>query len=100
MNRITTFNYLKKMETIQKEWKPENNGVSRIFQFASFRPAISFILEVADYAEKVDHHPTITNTYNEVKLFLITHTENTITEKDIEFCAEVDKLITNYDILN
>lgn len=100
MNKAERFNDRKEMEKIHHEWKPEDIGVSRTFQFVSFRHAISFILEVAEYAEKVDHHPTITNTYRDVKLFLVTHTENAITEKDIDFCVEVDRLSSHYEILN
>jgi len=100
MNNSETFNVSDEMDKINNKWNPENAGISRIFQFVSFRHAISFILEIADYAEKVNHHPTLTNTYNEVKLFLVTHTENAITKKDIDFCLEVEKLISNYEILN
>jgi 4a-hydroxytetrahydrobiopterin dehydratase len=43
---------------------------------------------------KLNHHATITNTYNTVELWLCTHDAgNVVTQKDIEMAAEIDKVI-------
>lgn len=49
--------------------------------------------KVALVAEKMDHHPTWTNTYNQVDIYLSTHSAgNVVTEKDHRLAAAIDKL--------
>ena len=49
---------------------------------------------VALLAEKMDHHPTWTNTWNTVEIWLVTHDSgNTITQKDRELAAGIDALL-------
>jgi 4a-hydroxytetrahydrobiopterin dehydratase len=49
---------------------------------------------VAIVSEKINHHPSIFNTYNKVSLQLNTHdAKNTITELDINLSKEIDKLL-------
>ena len=48
---------------------------------------------VALAAEKMDHHPTWKNTYNEVEIWLCTHDAGDIvTDKDRKLAAQIDKL--------
>ena len=45
-------------------------------------------------AEKMNHHPHITNVYNQVSLTLNTHDAgNTVTDKDRKLASEIDKLV-------
>ena len=49
--------------------------------------------KVAAEAEKMDHHPTWTNTYNKVEFWLNTHDAGDIvTDKDRKLAAAIDKL--------
>ena len=74
-------------------WKEENNQLKKDFEFASFIEAFGFMTKVALVAEKKDHHPTWSNTYNKVSISLCTHSAgNTITEKDRVLAAEIDKI--------
>ena len=46
---------------------------------------------VAQEAEALQHHPTWTNTYNSVEIWLTTHdANNTITSKDWQLAKEID----------
>lgn len=48
---------------------------------------------VAIEAEKMDHHPTWTNTWNTVEIWLNTHSAgNTVTDKDRELSKKIDSL--------
>ncbi|MCY7350953.1 MAG: 4a-hydroxytetrahydrobiopterin dehydratase [Cytophagaceae bacterium] len=74
-------------------WNETNNQLTRDFQFADFSEAFAFLTRVALAAEKMDHHPTIENTYNKVTLRLSTHDAgNTVTEKDRKLAAAIDKI--------
>jgi 4a-hydroxytetrahydrobiopterin dehydratase len=49
-------------------WQEENNQLTRTFVFRDFSEAFAFMTRVALIAEKMDHHPEWTNTYNKVTL--------------------------------
>ena len=75
-------------------WKEENNTLYRSFNFADFNAAFAFMTRVALIAEKMDHHPTWTNTWNKVEIWLSTHDAgNVVTEKDRKLAAAIDTLI-------
>jgi 4a-hydroxytetrahydrobiopterin dehydratase len=74
-------------------WKEENNKLVLEKQFKNFNEAWRFLNGVALLAEQNQHHPTIQNTFNNVKLELTTHDSgNTITEKDRDLASKIEKL--------
>lgn len=76
------------------EWKEEGNQLIGRFKFKDFNQAWGFLNRVALVAEKMNHHPTIINTYNQVELQLSTHDAgNTVTEKDRELAAKISQLL-------
>lgn len=77
------------------KWKTENNKLTREFEFGDFNEAFGFMARVALIAEKMNHHPTWTNTYNKVKIELSTHDAGDIvTDKDHTLAKKIDKLIS------
>jgi 4a-hydroxytetrahydrobiopterin dehydratase len=44
----------------------------------------------------MNHHPEIRNIYNKVELFLITHDEQKITEKDHNLAEKIDRIYSNF----
>jgi 4a-hydroxytetrahydrobiopterin dehydratase len=74
-------------------WKETNNKLYRAFEFKNFSEAFAFMTRVALLAEKMDHHPTWTNTYNKVEFWLSTHSAgDVVTEKDKKLAEGIDKL--------
>lgn len=74
-------------------WKEENNTLSKTFTFKNFIEAFSFMTKVAFIAEKMNHHPDWSNSYNKVTIALTTHSAgNKVTEKDRKLAEEIDKL--------
>jgi 4a-hydroxytetrahydrobiopterin dehydratase len=75
-------------------WQETDNKLYRAFKFKDFSEAFAFMTRVALLAEKMDHHPTWTNTYNSVEIWLNTHDEGDIvTAKDRQLAAGIDKLL-------
>jgi 4a-hydroxytetrahydrobiopterin dehydratase len=75
------------------EWKNENNRLRKSFSFPDFNSAFAFMTRVALIAEKMDHHPTWTNTYNKVDIELSTHDAGDIvTDKDRKLADAIDRL--------
>ena len=75
-------------------WREENNKLYRAFTFKDFDEAFAFMTKVAAIAKKADHHPTWTNTYNKLEIWLNTHSEGDIvTQKDRDLANAIDKLL-------
>ncbi len=74
-------------------WKEEDNKLAKTFKFTDFTQAFGFMTKVALVAEKMNHHPTWTNTWNTVHIELSTHDAgNTVTELDHQLAKAIDKL--------
>jgi 4a-hydroxytetrahydrobiopterin dehydratase len=74
-------------------WKEENNTLYKKFTFKNFNEAFAFMTSVALIAEKADHHPTWTNTWNSVEIWLTTHDAgNTVTQKDRHLADAIDSV--------
>lgn len=75
-------------------WTEENNKLYRKFIFKDFISAFGFMTQVALLAEKADHHPTWTNTWNSVEIWLSTHDAgNMVTQKDRLLANQIDGLL-------
>ncbi len=75
-------------------WNKENNQLVRNFEFENFIEAFGFITKVALVAEKMNHHPTWTNTYNKVTISLSTHDAgHIVTDKDRRLAEAIDKIM-------
>jgi 4a-hydroxytetrahydrobiopterin dehydratase len=75
-------------------WKEENNQLVNTFTFEDFSEAFAFMTRVAMLADKQDHHPDWSNSYNKVEIKLSSHDAgNKVTEKDRKLAAAIDKLL-------
>lgn len=75
-------------------WREENNKLHRSFKFKDFKEAFAFMTRVAELAEKHQHHPTWTNTYNQLDIWLNTHDAGDIvTDKDRAMAKAIDQLM-------
>jgi len=75
-------------------WTEQNNSLYKKFLFKNFSEAFAFMTRVAIEAEKMDHHPFWTNVYNQVEIWLNTHSAGDIvTEKDHQLAKRIDALL-------
>jgi 4a-hydroxytetrahydrobiopterin dehydratase len=75
-------------------WTENNNKLSRKFSFKDFSAAFAFMTRVALEAEKMNHHPNWSNSYNTVEIELSTHDAGDIvTEKDRKLASKIDALL-------
>jgi 4a-hydroxytetrahydrobiopterin dehydratase len=76
------------------QWKEENNRLKKTFTFKDFSEAFGFMTRVAIIAEKMNHHPTWTNTWNTVNFELSTHDAgDVVTDRDRKLADAIDKLL-------
>lgn len=74
------------------QWLVQDGKLYREYQFASFVQAFGFMARVAQLAEAMNHHPDWSNSYNRVKVELITHTSGGITRLDMELALKMDEI--------
>lgn len=75
------------------EWSELNGAIQRTFQFKDFVEAMRFVTQVADAAERDQHHPDILIRWNKVTLTLSTHDASGITQKDFDLAKKADGMI-------
>ncbi len=76
-------------------WTEENNKLHKQYKFKNFSEAFAFMTRVAIEAEKMDHHPLWTNVYNQVDIWLFTHSAgDVVTEKDYALAKKIDGLLS------
>jgi len=73
-------------------WEHEGKFITRTFEFGHFMDAIAFVNEVAEAAEREQHHPDINIRYTTVKLSVQTHSEGGVTEWDTDLAKAIDAL--------
>ncbi len=83
---------MNKAELLENGWAmvQGRDALNKTFRFKNFRKAFAWMSEMAMWAEKMDHHPEWSNTYNEVIVTLQTHTANGITELDTKLATRMD----------
>jgi 4a-hydroxytetrahydrobiopterin dehydratase len=78
-------------------WQEVRQRLQASFRFRDFTEAFAFMTEVALHAEKLNHHPTWTNTYNTVDIQLATHDAgNIVTDKDRELADVISRVYEKY----
>jgi 4a-hydroxytetrahydrobiopterin dehydratase len=84
--------HLKQME----EWPKDPQGrLSKVFTFKNYRMSFAFVSQVAMLAEKKNHHPEIILDYGKVRVSLISHDVQKITERDLELATQIDKIYSS-----
>ena len=73
-------------------WTVKDSKLHRSFKFGNFVEAFTFMTEVALHAEKMDHHPEWFNVYNTVKIDLMTHDVNGISDYDIKLANLINSI--------
>lgn len=78
-------------------WQEVKNRLQASFKFDDFTQAFAFMTAVAAEVEKLNHHPTWTNTWNTVDIQLATHDAgNIVTDKDRELAEVIDGVYAKF----
>ena len=75
-------------------WAVVDGRLHREVVFPGFVQAFGFMAQVALAAEKLDHHPDWSNSWNKVTIALSTHSAgSTVTDADRDLAAAIDELL-------
>ena len=82
------------MPEIPEGWSLADGKLHRELEFHNFVEAFGFMSMVALLAEKADHHPDWSNSWNTVDIALSTHDAgSTVTDNDRGLAAAIDELL-------
>jgi 4a-hydroxytetrahydrobiopterin dehydratase len=76
----------------QWSYDPAARAIARRFAFRDFSAAFGFMTRVALAAEKADHHPDWSNSWNKVDVRLTTHDAGGVTARDVDLARAIDAL--------
>ena len=68
----------------------EARALRKDYRFADFPAAFAFMTRSALAAEKADHHPDWSNSWNKVAVALSTHSAGGVTGKDVALARAMD----------
>ena len=73
-------------------WTIERGNLHRAFEFRGFAQAFAFMTQVALAAEKMDHHPDWSNSWNKVVIDLCTHSAGGLTKNDFALASKIQQV--------
>ena len=73
-------------------WKADRNKAALTAEFIlpGSAAAMGFMMEIAVYADKMNHHPEWSNVYNKVTITLTTHDAGGLTDLDLQLAEKID----------
>ncbi|MCU1487248.1 MAG: putative pterin-4-alpha-carbinolamine dehydratase [Actinomycetia bacterium] len=74
-------------------WEVVDGKLHRELVFGDFAEAFGFMARVALIAEKLDHHPDWSNSWNRVVLDIVNHAEGGISERCAELARRIDGVL-------
>jgi 4a-hydroxytetrahydrobiopterin dehydratase len=74
-------------------WTVVDGRLHRELEFADFREAFGFMVRVALAAEKLDHHPDWSNSWNRVVVDIVSHAAGGVTDRCFALAARINALV-------
>ncbi|MCY4005623.1 MAG: 4a-hydroxytetrahydrobiopterin dehydratase [Rhodobacteraceae bacterium] len=78
----------------KRGWRVDSAGtiISKSYAFKNFSAAFGWMTRAALLAEKLNHHPDWSNSYNQVHVSLTTHSAGGLTDLDFSLARQLDQL--------
>lgn len=73
------------------EWSVVDGKLHRALEFQNFVEAFGFMAMVALIAEKLNHHPDWSNSWNKVVVDIVNHAAGGISDQCFELAAAINK---------
>ena len=74
-------------------WDVVDGKLHRELAFKDFSEAFAFMTRVAMVAEKLNHHPDWSNSWNTVTIDIVSHDKGGITDTCVALAEAVNKLV-------
>lgn len=77
-------------------WDTTEGCIMKSWTFDSFRNLMTCLMQMAELAEQLDHHPHITTCYTHLDIRLSTHDAQGLTDLDFQLAQSMDTLIDGH----
>ena len=74
-------------------WSVEDGRLQREVRCKDFVEAFGLLTKIALVAESMDHHPDWSNSWNTVRISLVTHSAGGLTELDFTLAQRIEELV-------
>ena len=82
-----------RLDGLDPSWSVIDGRLHRVLVFhGGFTEAFAFMTAVAEVAERLDHHPDWSNSWNRVDIAITSHAAGGITERCFALAAAIDDL--------
>lgn len=75
------------------DWTLDEGRLFREVRCKDFVGAFGLMAKVALVAESMDHHPDWSNSWNKVRIHLVTHSAGGLTDRDFALAKKIDELV-------
>ena len=72
-------------------WSRKGEALVKTYSFARFADGIKFVQQVAEIADRMDHHPDIDIRYTKLTFSLSTHDAGGITQRDLDLATKIEQ---------
>ena len=72
-------------------WTRKGEALNKAYSFARFADGIRFVQQVAEVADRMNHHPDIDIRYTRISFSLSTHDAGGITQRDLELASAIEQ---------
>jgi 4a-hydroxytetrahydrobiopterin dehydratase len=73
-------------------WALVDGKLHRELTFADFAEAFAFMTRVALIAERLDHHPDWSNSWNRVTIDIVNHAKGGVTDRCVELARRINEV--------
>lgn len=97
--RLTTIDRQAFLPTLMKSgWTllHGRDAIKKSFEFKDFKSAFAFMTEIAEHAERLQHHPEWFNVYNKLDVTLSTHDCDGLSKLDVEMASLMETLYARH----
>jgi 4a-hydroxytetrahydrobiopterin dehydratase len=74
-------------------WRDAGGRLEKAYRFSDFHETVGFVNALAWIANREDHHPDLTVSYNRCVVAWSTHDAGGVTENDVVCAAKTDRLL-------
>ncbi|HEX2575025.1 MAG TPA: 4a-hydroxytetrahydrobiopterin dehydratase [Aquihabitans sp.] len=74
-------------------WELQQGRLHRELRFDDFAQAFAFMTRVAAEAERLDHHPDWSNSWNTVAIDLVSHDAGGLTDRDRRLAEAINAVV-------
>jgi 4a-hydroxytetrahydrobiopterin dehydratase len=79
-------------------WRRDGKALVRDYDLGDFNGSIAFVVAVAGVANRLNHHPDIALSWNNVTIRTWSHDKGDVTDRDIALAKGIDEVAQGHPL--